>query len=286
MPSYQQLLDSATKQLADCSDSPRIDAEVLLQDAIQKNLAWLIAHNTDNASNDEIATFKQYVSARFSGKPIAYITGKKWFWRFLLQVNESVLIPRPDTETLVDAALEKLSNDKVYKVVDLGTGSGAIALAIALERPAATVVAIDQSQAALSLAKENQRQLLATYPSLQNIQFIQSNWFEQLTGQHFDCIVSNPPYIDPEDKHLVDTDIRFEPTSALVSEQEGFADLKHLIDNAISHLNHNGWLLLEHGFDQANQVVDHMHKTGYLNVKSLTDLNGHPRVTLGQKCAQ
>lgn len=285
MPSYQQLLDNAAQQLSTCSDSPRIDAEVLLQDALQKDLAWLISHNNDQASNDEIKTFEQYVLARFNGQPIAYITGQKWFWRFLLHVNESVLIPRPDTETLVEAALEKIPDNEQLKIADLGTGSGAIALAIALEKPKTKVIATDQSTSALAVANKNQQMLLEKYPSLQNIEFIHSNWFEQLYDQCFDCIVSNPPYIDPKDEHLANTDIRFEPTTALVSKKNGLEDLIHLVDNAMTYLNNNGWLLLEHGFDQSNHVAKHMRNAGYQNISSLNDLNGHTRVTLGQKLA-
>lgn len=278
MASYQALLDTASARLYDVSDSPRIDAEVLLQYAVEHDLAWLIAHNKDPATSAHKQQFEHLIQQREQGQPIAYLTGKKSFWSLELSVNPSVLIPRPDTEILVEQALELIPTDAPLSILDLGTGSGAIALSIAKERPSCKVTAVDLHNQVLATATDN-----AKYAKLTNVQFINSNWYAQLnTDQYFDLIVSNPPYIDSKDPHLTRGDLRFEPRTALVSGHHGLADLQHIIRQAPKHLKQGGYLLVEHGNQQAAEVAKLFQHYMFFNVSLHNDLNQQPRVTLGQ----
>lgn len=271
---YQSIINDATALLYDVSDSPRIDAEVLLQHVIEKPLAWLIAHGDSLATKAHLLAFFELIALRQQGQPIAYITGHKEFWSLDLKVNESVLIPRPDTEILVEQALERLAKDKPNAVLDLGTGSGAIALAIAKERPLSSVVAIDSQAPAIEIAKQN-----AEANKVNNASFLLSAWFSDLPSQKFDLIASNPPYIEPNDHHLEKGDLRFEPSSALIGADDGLGDIRHIIANAPEYLVTGGHILIEHGYNQKTQVRDILLTKGFCDVNNYQDLNNLPRCT-------
>jgi len=213
---------------------------------------------------------------RLNGEPIAYILGYREFYGLKLQVTADTLIPRPDTETLVEATLAKAPRNQPCKILDLGTGTGAIALAIAKHRPQALVTAVDASDAALKIAQENVQNLKIT-----NVQFILSDWFGALQNQTFDVIVSNPPYIEQNDVHLSQGDLRYEPISALVSGQDGLDDIRKIIDSASHHLNPRGLLMLEHGYNQAESVAMLLRDAGFKGIETVKDLGGNNRVTLG-----
>lgn len=281
-PSYRDLLDDATQTLYETSDTPRIDAEVLMQHIIKRPLAWLIAHGETIATADHIEAFYSSVTLRHSGQPIAYLTGHKDFWSLSLKVDSNVLIPRPDTETLVEQALEHLPNylpnQESLDVLDLGTGSGAIALSIAKERPNAKVLAVDSQAGALEIAREN-----AKTNNIDNAFFLRSDWYSALPKeQRFDLIASNPPYVEIDDEHLQNGDLRFEPISALVANDNGLADLSTIIRTAPSFLKKRGWLLVEHGFTQAKEIAEFFKTNGFCNIKCVKDINDLDRCTLGQ----
>ena len=276
--SYRGLLDDATKTLFDGSETPRIDAEILMQHVIDKPLAWLIAHGESIATSDHIRAFYQLINQRHAGQPIAYLIGRKDFWNLSLKVDSNVLIPRPDTETLVEQALERIAKDSASDVLDLGTGSGAIALAIAKDRPKAKVLAVDSQNGALTIAREN-----ATINSIGNAQFLHSDWYSNLPkGLSFDLIASNPPYIENGDPHLQQGDLRFEPSSALVAMDNGLADLNLIISKAPCFLKTRGWLLVEHGYNQADEVARLFKSNGFNNVNGYQDINKLPRCTAGR----
>ena len=306
-----------------------LEAQLLLQHVLNVNRAWLIAHEKDALQANNHAVFEALLKRRLNGEPIAYILGYREFYGLKLKVTPDTLIPRPDTETLVEAALSKIppspqpspasgrgsddaltknpatsfrreqfaklrttessydetdsdlrQNDKTWndelKVLDLGTGTGAIALAIAHNRPQAFVTAVDASEGTLKIAQENARSLEIT-----NIQLIKSDWFGALQNKKFDIIVSNPPYIAQNDAHLSQGDLRFEPIAALASGADGLDDIKRIITNAPKHLNPHGVLLLEHGYNQANEVTALLKEAGFSEIETIKDLGGNNRVTLG-----
>ena len=278
VPSYRDLLDDASQLLYDVTETPRIDAEVLLQHTISQSMAWLISHGDSLASAPHIKDFYSAVGERQNGKPIAYITGTREFWTLSLEVNENVLIPRPDTETLVEQALQRIPKNSDRQLLDLGTGSGAIALALAKERPNCEVYAIDSQAGALQVAREN-----ATRNSIDNIHFLQSNWFEHLDKTaKFDLIASNPPYVEIGDPHLSQGDLRFEPDSALIAGGQGLSDLDQIIRTSPAYLNPEGCLLVEHGFAQKSEVADIFEQTGYSAISCFYDINNLPRCTIGK----
>jgi len=203
--------------------------------------------------------------------------GEREFYGLTLQVTPATLIPRPDTETLVDAALAKIAQNADVHVLDLGTGSGAIALAIAKHRPQTHVVAVDASSAALDVANHNAERL-----QISNVQFLLSDWFSALEHQRFDVIVSNPPYIEQNDAHLSQGDLRFEPVTALASGADGLNDIRTILEQSLTHLKPQGWLMLEHGYNQAEAVSDLMSSAGLVDVATLKDLGGNNRVTMGK----
>lgn len=257
----------------------RFDARVLLAAIVQRNRAYLMAHGDEPLPAAELQTYNDWVERRATGEPVAYLLQRREFWSLDLAVTTATLIPRPDTETLVAAALERWPASSSARVLDLGTGSGAIALALASEHPNATVVATDLSEAALQVARGN-----ATRLELGNVEWRQGSWFEAIgADEKFDLIVSNPPYIDPADRHLKQGDVAHEPRSALIASDHGYADLAHIIESAATFMHENAWLLVEHGKDQAARVRAEFTAAGFGGVQSLGDLAGHPRVTLGQR---
>lgn len=253
-----------------------LEARLLLQHILNVNRAWLIAHDIDFVEENAQIAFEALVARRINGEPIAYILGERDFYGLPLKVTSDTLIPRPDTETLVEAALAKIPDNKTSSILDLGTGTGAVALAIAKYRKNAEVLAVDASEAALAIAQENGKHL-----NIPNVKFILSDWFNALEKKCFDVIVSNPPYIEQEDVHLSQGDLRFEPLSALASGEDGLDDIRQIIQHAPTHLNPKGWLMLEHGYHQASAVRDLLEQTGFVEVASVLDLAGIQRVTIG-----
>jgi len=277
MLTYRGLIDDAAEQLFEQSDTPRIDAEILLQHVIERPLAWLIAYGSTIATANHVRDFYALVTERQRGQPIAYLTGKREFWTLSLKVDHSVLIPRPDTETLVEQALKRLTESAKLKLLDLGTGSGAIALSLAKERPDAAVMAVDSATTALDIAKEN-----AISNNISNVEFIHSHWFENVPeNSTFDLIASNPPYVAPGDPHLTQGDLRFEPITALAADADGLADLSEIILTAPQYLNSKAWLIVEHGHEQADQVAKLFTTAGYQSVELFHDINNLPRCTAG-----
>ncbi len=279
MLTYKALLDDATQQLYTTSDTPRIDCEVLMQHLLNKDIAWLISYGDTTASPEHTKAFYDLVTKRQNGTPIAYITGSRDFWSLRLKVDENVLIPRPDTETLVEHALECMPTGKTINVLDLGTGSGAIALSIAKERPLSNVIALDYQAGALEIAKQN-----SLLNNVTNVEFRLSDWFEALDrSEQFDLIASNPPYVEPGDHHLDQGDLRFEPISALTALEGGFADIRNIIETAPSYLKNNGYLIIEHGYNQADEVASIFHANDFVDVALFKDINDLPRCTLAKK---
>ncbi len=271
-------LKAATLQLTQSgSDSPSLDAEVLLCHALDKPRSYLLTWPDKVLDAPIQAMFDALLQRRITGEPVAYIIGEREFWSLPLKVSPSTLIPRPDTERLVEVALEKaqtLEGD----ILDLGTGTGAIALALASELPHRRVVGIDLRDEAQQLATDNANRLHIT-----NVTFLQGSWFDPLSrGTKFALIVSNPPYIEENDPHLVQGDVRFEPKTALVAADNGLADIKHISDAGRDYLQNGGWLAFEHGYDQGASVRTIMQALGYQQVVTEQDYAGNDRVTLGQ----
>lgn len=269
-------LRNAVAQLSD-SESPKRDAEILLGKVTGKSRAWLIAFDDATLDDVQLTQLDALLARRIVGEPIAYLTGEREFWSLPLTVSPDTLIPRPDSEVLVERALEYLPASGC-SVLDLGTGTGAIALALASERPDSQVTGVDRIPAAVALAQHNARKL-----ALGNTTFLQSHWFSALAGQQFALIVSNPPYIDAADEHLSQGDVRFEPASALVADDHGLADIRLIAAEAGQYLQNNGWLLLEHGWQQGEQVRNILRENSFHAVETCQDYGGNDRVTLGQK---
>lgn len=274
--SYLGLIDDATRRFSLITDTPRIDAEVLMQHLLQRPLAWLLANGDKPASDEHREAYRTLTDLRHSGQPIAYITGHKEFWSLDLDVTPEVLIPRPDTEVLVELALRHIDRAQANKVLDMGTGSGAIALALAKELPRAQVLGVDISDAALSVAKHN-----AKKSSLSNVRFICSNWFSKVEPQLFDLITANPPYIKVMDPHLEQGDLRFEPDIALIGGGDGLDDIRLIISTAPRYLKSGGYLVVEHGYDQAEAVTCLLSEAGFCDLLLAHDLNSLPRCTIG-----
>lgn len=271
-----EALKKATAALATNSDSARLDSEILLAHYLGKSRSYLYAWPEVTVTPPVLQHFEQAIEQRKTQYPIAYIIGYQEFWSLKLNVTPDVLIPRADTELLVETALGKLQSIKQPNILELGTGSGAIALALASERPDANILACDYSVKALDVAKQNQQQL-----AISNVSFLHSDWFKAIPAQHFDLIVSNPPYIDPDDPHL-HTSIRFEPLQALCANNQGVADLSHIISTAKTYLKPGSWLLLEHGYDQGEQVPQLFEQAAYQQINCLPDLAGNDRISIGQ----
>lgn len=260
------------------SDSARLDAELLLAEALGKDRTYLYTWPERALSESEQALYQQWLQRRAEGEPVAHILQRREFWSLALEVDASTLIPRPDTEVLVEHALTLLAQHRVTspRILDLGTGTGAIALALASELPQAQVIAVDVSAQAVALAQRNQQRLM-----LEHVRVFHSHWFDAVEGR-FDLIVSNPPYIDGEDQHLQRGDVRFEPLSALVAGEGGIEDLAYIAKNASSYLNVGGWLLLEHGWQQGALVQQRLRAAGFSNTFTAQDYAGNDRVSGGQ----
>ncbi len=279
--SLDALLKQAAQRLqAAGAMSPRVDAEVLMCHVLGRDRTWLYTWGDKACPPWEHARFDALVAARAQGTPVAYLTGEREFWGLRLATSPTTLIPRPDTETLVELALNRATLS-AGRLLDLGTGTGAIALAFASEQPSWRVLGVDVREEAVALATCNARAL-----GIANVRFLLSDWFGALESQEeagllFDIIVSNPPYIAADDPHLGAGDVRFEPRSALVADADGMGDLLHLVNAAQGYLATSGWLMLEHGYQQAEKVREALECAGYQNVESVRDLGGHERVTLG-----
>jgi release factor glutamine methyltransferase len=280
MNSIANFIQHASHQLVEKLDLQKADAlsevRLLLQYGLGVDRSWLIAHEQDVLESDRLMRIGKMLERRLEGEPIAYIFGFREFYGLPLRVSPATLIPRPDTETLVEVALQKISVDVAWDILDLGTGTGAVALAIAKHRPKCHVIGVDASAEALAVAIENAQNL-----DLKNVSLTKSNWFSDLVGKRFDVIVSNPPYIAEADCHLTQGDLRFEPRSALASGFDGLDDIRRIIQDASKYLKHYGWLMLEHGYDQAHSVAALLKGHGFSQIDHAQDLAGTLRVTFG-----
>ncbi|HEL3750807.1 TPA: peptide chain release factor N(5)-glutamine methyltransferase [Stenotrophomonas maltophilia] len=279
-PSLRQVVADASARLGGID--ARHEAELLLMHVLERPRSWLFAHATDPLPATAQAAFEALLARRAAGEPVAYLTGRRGFWTLDLRVDAATLIPRPETELLVELALERLPSDRPLSVADLGTGSGAIALALASERPLAQVLATDASPGALAMAARN-----AAHHELRNVRFAEGgqDWYAPLQGARFALIASNPPYIASEDPHLQQGDLRFEPASALASGIDGLDDIRRIVAGAPEHLQPAGWLLIEHGWDQGAAIRTLFDAAGFADVQTQQDLEQRDRVTLGRRPA-
>ncbi|OUS68579.1 protein-(glutamine-N5) methyltransferase, release factor-specific [Pseudoalteromonas sp. A601] len=272
----ESAIHSATLLLQNSTDSAKLDAQVLLLEVLNKPRSYLFSWPEKQLTVEQQQLFDSYCQRRLNGEPIAHITGTREFWSLPLQVNATTLIPRPDTETLVEVALN-LPLKEDAKVLDLGTGTGAIALALAFEKANWQITGVDRIAQAVALSTINKQRL-----GLQQVTFLQSNWFSEVSNQKFDLIVSNPPYIEHDDEHLTQGDVRFEPLSALVADDDGMADIKHIITQARNYLAPNGYLIFEHGYQQSTKVHSFFAQMAYTNILTVKDLANNDRVTFAQ----
>ena len=274
MSTVAETLQRGARSLDSHSDSPRLDAELLLGKILGLSRAALIARGNDPVASERAQGYASLIEQRLKGAPIAYLTGTREFWSLVLRVTPAVLVPRPETEVLVELALQRLPRDRSSSVLDLGTGSGAIALAIASERPGARVTGVDISPAALEVAIQNSRDL-----GLSGIDWRLGSWFAPVPGERFDMIVANPPYVAAADPAL--EKLAAEPAIALCDGPTGLEALSAIAGAAAPHLEDHGWLILEHGSDQAPAVARLLERHGFTQVRSHLDFSGKPRVTLG-----
>ncbi len=271
----RQLLAAAARVLPGVEG--RHEAELLLLHVLGRERGWLFAHATDLLDPATAEAFAALLQRRIAGEPVAYLLGRRGFWTLDLAVSPATLIPRPETERLVELALERLPEGMPLRIADLGTGSGAIALALASERPLAQIVATDMSADALAVAAGNARQ-----HGLANVAFRQGSWHAPLAGERFDLIASNPPYIASDDPHLAQGDLRFEPATALASGHDGLDDIRLIIAGAPAHLQPGGWLLMEHGWDQGEAIRALLEGAGFVEVETALDLEQRDRVSMGR----
>jgi len=277
MATLKQLIADGAEALAD-SDSARLDAELLLAVALNKPRTWLYTWPEHIPSLPEQHKYLDLLRRRQDGEPIAYLIHRREFYGLELKINHHVLIPRPETETLVECVLQAATGTAQMRIADLGTGSGAVALALAHTMPQARVVATDISGEALTLARENAAAL-----GIDNISFVQGSWLEPLADMTFDIIASNPPYIDAQDPHLSEGDVRFEPVPALVSPENGLADIRQIAETGMPNLAKGGRLFFEHGYAQGEAVRAIFSAYGYGDISTVQDLSGQDRVTMGRK---
>ena len=274
MSTVSEALDWATEQLSE-SDDARLDSQVLLAYALNVSRTWLFTWPDKALDGATLTAFNALIEERKSGTPIAYITGYRDFWSLRLKVTPDTLIPRADTELLVETALTLKNVEKPCDVIDLGTGTGAIALSLANECPSWRITATDINPKTLAVAKENAQTLELA------VSFKESVWFDAINDR-YDLVISNPPYIESDDPHLQQGDLRFEPAGALASGQDGLDDIRRLVQQALKHLKKDGYLLLEHGYQQAEAVHSLMAKAGYIDIETHQDIEGRDRVTLGK----
>lgn len=270
------LLETAATELRDSGDAPRLEAELLLAHALRCARIYLHTHPEESVDGAPVESFMRLVDARRRGEPVAYLTGEREFWSLKFKVTPATLIPRPETELLVERALQLIPAGSAPKIVDLGTGSGAIALALASERPRARLTATDVNADALRVAREN-----AAILGLVNIEFLQGHWYAPLGQRRFQMIVSNPPYVKDGDAHLQTGDLRHEPRTALAAGKDGLEAIRVIVHKAPRHLEPGGALLLEHGHDQAEAVQALLRVQGFTAITTLRDLQGHERVSSG-----
>ncbi|HSC48498.1 MAG TPA: peptide chain release factor N(5)-glutamine methyltransferase [Gammaproteobacteria bacterium] len=270
------LLETASDELRDSGDTPRLEAELLLAHALGCTRTRLHAHPEETPDDGSQEAFARLVAARRKGEPIAYLTGEREFWSLKLKITPATLIPRPETELLVEQALRRIPADAEWRLLDLGTGSGALALALASERPCCRVTATDVSAAALRVARENASSL-----GLQNLEFLQGHWYVPLGSRRFHLVVSNPPYVKDGDTHLQQGDLRFEPRAALASGQDGLEAIRSIVQRAPRHLERGGAMYLEHGLDQADAVRALLRVQGFSGIETFHDLQGHERASGG-----
>ncbi len=275
MATVTELLQKAEQDI-NCSSSARLDAEILLCDVMRFNRSKIYSHPDQPVADEKLTLFKSLIEQRRQGHPIAHLTGKKEFWSLELAINEDTLIPRPETELLVETALKLVPDDTECNILDLGTGSGAIAIAIASERPHCNIIATDINANALAMAKKN-----AAFHGLTNIQFLVSDWYKNIPSQTFDLIVSNPPYIKQDDEHLSQDDVRFEPKLALVAGPDGMQAINIILELAKTYLARDARLLVEHGYDQKELVQHGFLINGFNQVTTIQDLSGQDRITYG-----
>ena len=270
-------MSTVRQLLSECKQIDRLDAEVLLGEALSEGRAWLYAHDDAEPNIDQTAKFQAWVARRRAGEPVAYLTGWRDFWSLRLSVSSATLIPRPETELLVEQALARLPESSPNTVLDLGTGSGAIALAIAKERPLAVITATDNSPHALAVAKDNALRL-----GLERVNFLNGNWYQPLATQQFNMIVSNPPYVAAVDPHLDRGDASHEPRSALTPGGDGLGACAAIINGAAAHLEAKGYLLLEHGYDQRAPLLQMLNTAGLELIEACDDLAGNPRLLISR----
>lgn len=276
MTSIQQALRDAFEVLKKTSPTPRIDAELLLLHVNHQSRQYLYAHPESELNELQLAEYKEFIRKRLAGIPVAYLRGHQAFWDLELAVTTDTLIPRPETERLVEIALEMLAQGTKLDILELGTGCGAIALALASEQPEWRIWATDQSDKALEVARNNANRLNL------EITFLQGKWLEAVPGLQFDAIVSNPPYIAADDSHLQQGDLRYEPQAALVADEDGLKDLRLIIQQSPQFLKPNGWLILEHGYNQQDDVITLLQQSGYKNIKSHQDYANKDRAITAQ----
>jgi len=275
----KQAIERAARQLLPHVDAARLEAEILLGHLLGKSRAWLIAWSDTGLSEQQLSRYHDLVEKRIQGTPIAHLTTEREFWSLPLKITADTLIPRADTELLVETCLELHLAEHSITVADLGTGSGALALAIASERPAWSILATDRSRQALDVAIHNAAAL-----QIDNIQLLRGDWFEALPANtRVEVLLSNPPYIPEDDPHLQQGDLRFEPRSALASGADGLDAIRLIISQASAYLKPGGYLLLEHGYDQGSAVRQLMHQSALGEIDTHTDLAGHERVTMARK---
>ena len=275
--SIEQLLTDGQHRLSSISASARLDCEILLEHCTGYSRAELITQYQQSLSSKQCRCFNELLNRRYSGEPIAYLVGHKEFWSLNIKVSPAVLIPRPETEHLVEEALDLIPVDACWRIADLGTGSGAIALAVASERPQCRIIAIDACAKAIALAKTNAREL-----KIENIDFRTSDWCQAI-NQSCHLIISNPPYIEQADPHLTQGDVRFEPKQALVSGEDGLDDIQIIIKSARHKLLAGGWLLIEHGYNQAVAVNALFLGAGYQYIRCIPDIEQRDRLTKGRR---
>ncbi len=275
LSNIQQALRQASEKLAASSPTAQLDAQVLLSHILQRNTAHLLAWPEKMLDQVQLAQYQQLILQRQQGHPVAHLIGYREFWSLRFSVNNSTLIPRPETETLIEYILEGFSDKKNIKLLDMGTGTGAIAITLACEKPDWEITACDSSIDALTLAENNNTSHQT------KVSFVHSNWFSHIAQCGFDIIVSNPPYIANNDPHLLTGDVRYEPESALTSGDKGMNDIEHLCSHAQDYLTANGHLIIEHGYNQKIQVARCFANNAFTHITQKKDLAGHTRMTAG-----